>query len=123
MAANADTSERLDPVKWALAFALVGGAIWAFYYFGDHSLLLRVVGMLAATAAALAVIVQTRKGHMAWEFVLEARTEVRKVVWPTRKETVHTTGIIMLMVTVVAIFLWLLDMFLAWAIRAIIGGA
>ncbi len=123
MATNADISERLDPVKWALAFALLGGAIWAFYHFGDHSLLLRVVGMLAATAGALAIAVQTRKGHTAWEFVREARTEVRKVVWPTRKETVHTTGIIMAMVTVVAIFLWLLDMFLAWAIRAIIGGA
>ena len=123
MAANVETSERLDAAKWALAFALVAGAIVAFYYFAETSLLLRVVGLLAVGGLALAVILQTRKGRTAWEFVREARTEVRKVVWPTRKETVHTTGIIMAMVTVVALFLWALDSLLGWIVRTLVGGS
>jgi preprotein translocase subunit SecE len=115
-------TDRLDAVKWALVLILVAGALTAFYWFAEYSLLLRVVGLLAAGAVALVVALQTAKGRAAWIFLGEARTEVRKVVWPTRKETIHTTGIVMLMVIIVAIFLWLLDMFLGWAVSGFIGG-
>lgn len=113
----------LDGVKWALALLVVAAALGGFYYFSDQSLLLRVVGLLVAAGLAIAIILQTERGRATWGFLKEARTEVRKVVWPTRKETVHTTGIVFVMVTVVAIFLWLLDMFLGWAVSSMIGGA
>ncbi len=114
--------DKLDGLKWALALLLLSGAIGAFYYFADQSLLLRVIGLLIAGGFSAAIMLQTGKGRIAWEFMQEARTEVRKVVWPTRKETVQTTLIVIAMVTIVAIFLWLLDMFLAWGIRSFIGG-
>ena len=112
---------RLDGLKWAMALLLLGGAIGAFYVYSDESLLLRVVGLLAVAGISVALILQTEKGRAAWIFAQESRTEVRKVVWPTRNETAQTTLIVVLMVTVVAIFLWLLDMLLAWIVKSVIG--
>ncbi len=112
---------RLDGLKWATALLLLGGAIGAFYVYSDESLLLRVVGLLAVAGISVALILQTEKGRAAWIFAQESRTEVRKVVWPTRSETAQTTLIVVLMVTVVAIFLWLLDMLLAWIVKSVIG--
>jgi len=112
---------RLDALKWTVALVLVAGGIGGFYYFAAHSLLLRVLGLLAVSGVAVAVLLQTASGRGSWEFFKEARVEVRKVVWPTRKETVQTTSIVIAMVTLVAVFLWLLDMLLAWGVRSLIG--
>jgi preprotein translocase subunit SecE len=112
---------RLDAVKWAVALLLVAGGIAGFYYFAGHSVLLRVLGLLAAGGLAVAVILQTARGRDSWDFLKESRAEVRKVVWPTRKETVQTTSIVVGMVTVVAVFLWLLDLLLASGIRSLLG--
>ena len=110
-----------DLVKWVGAFVILGGGIAGFYYWSDESLLLRVVGLLVLSAAALFVAVQTEKGRAAWEFVRESHTEVRKVVWPTRKETTQTTLIVIAMVGLVAIILWVLDGLLAWLVKLALG--
>jgi len=110
-----------DLAKWIGAFVILGGGIAGFYYWSDESLLLRVVGLLVLSAVALFVAVQTEKGRTAWEFVRESHTEVRKVVWPTRKETVQTTLIVIAMVGLVAIILWLLDGLLAWLVKLMLG--
>jgi preprotein translocase subunit SecE len=112
---------RLDGLKWAVAATLLALGLGGFYYLSGHAVLARVVGLLALAGGALAVAMQTAQGRQIWDFLREARTEVRKVVWPTRKETVQTTSIVFAMVTAVAIFLWLLDMFLAWGVRSLIG--
>ncbi len=123
MGAKTETSQdKLDKLKWVFSFLLLSGAIGAFYYYADQSLLLRVIALLVVGGISVTIMFQTGKGRIAWEFMREARNEVRKVVWPTRKETVQTTSIVIAMVTIVAIFLWLLDMFLAWIIRLFIGG-
>ena len=111
-----------DTVKWLIAAAVLVASVAAFYYYADQSLLLRVIGLLVAVAASVAVGMQTDKGRIAWEFVRESRTEVRKVVWPTRKETVQTTVIVFVVVTLVALFLWMLDGALAWGTRTLLGG-
>ncbi len=122
MSAKIETSNsRLDSLKWTLALALLAGAIGAFYVYSDQSLLLRVVGLLVVAGISATLILLTAKGRSAWEFMQESRTEVRKVVWPTRQETVQTTLVVIAMVTVVAIFLWLLDMLLAWIVKSVIG--
>ena len=122
MSAKIETSDsRLDSLKWTVALALLGGAIAAFYVYSDQSLLLRVVGLLAVAGISVTLILLTAKGRSAWDFMQESRTEVRKVVWPTRQETVQTTLVVIAMVTVVAIFLWLLDMLLAWIVKSVIG--
>ncbi len=108
-----------DQLKILASIALVVGAIGAFYYFGDQSTLLRVIGLLVAMGIVTAIMLQTAKGRTAWAFVQDAQVELRKVVWPTRKETGQTTLIVMAMVIVIAIFLWMLDSLLIWAVRSL----
>ncbi|MCP4044278.1 MAG: preprotein translocase subunit SecE [Gammaproteobacteria bacterium] len=123
MSAKLETSQdRFDVLKWVTALLLLASVIGAFYYYSDQSLLLRVIALLVVGGSSAAILLQTVKGRASWEFMLEARTEVRKVVWPTRKETVQTTSIVIAMVALMAIILWLLDMLLAWGIRLFIGG-
>lgn len=123
MGAKVETeSFKYNGLKWTIALSLLTVAIVGFYYFADYSQLLRVIVLLAAAGVCAAILVQTDKGHAAWEFMRDARTEARKVVWPTRKETSQTTLIVIAMVAVMSIILWLLDMFLAWAVKSIIGG-
>ena len=110
-----------DGIKWLFVVVILCGALFAFYYYADESLLLRVIGLLAATGAAAAVALQTEKGRIAWEYIREARTEVRKVVWPTRKETTQTTLVVIALVGLVAVILWMLDSFLAWVVRTLLG--
>ena len=110
-----------DLAKWIVAFAILAGGIGGFYYWSDESLLLRVVGLLILTAAAVFVAGQTEKGRAAWDFVREAHTEVRKVVWPTRKETTQTTLIVIAMVGLVAVILWILDGLFAWLVKLLLG--
>ena len=110
-----------DLAKWIVAFAILASGIAGFYYWSDESLLWRVIGLLILTAAAVFVAGQTEKGRAAWDFVREAHTEVRKVVWPTRKETTQTTLIVIAMVGLVAIILWALDGLLAWLVRQLLG--
>ena len=106
-----------DRIKLVLAVLVLAGAIGAFYYFGDQSTLLRVSGLLVAAAAATAIAYQTADGRRVWAFFGDSRTEIRKVVWPTSKETNQTTLLVIAMVIVVAILLWLLDMLLLWLVR------
>ena len=115
------TSVIPDPAKWIGAFAILAGGIAGFYYWSDESLLLRVIGLLVLSAVAVFVAVQTEKGRSAWDFAREAHVEVRKVVWPTRKETTQTTLIVIAMVGLVAIILWALDGLLAWLVRLLLG--
>jgi preprotein translocase subunit SecE len=110
-----------DSVKWLVACAMLLAGIGAFHYFGDQSLLLRVIGLLILIAVVSVVVLRTEKGRIGWEFVRDARTEVRKVVWPTRRETMQTTGIVIVMVGLVAVMLWMLDTFLGWLVRSLLG--
>ena len=108
-----------DKVKLILAVLVLAGAIGAFYYYADQSTLIRVAGLLVAVGIATAIAYQTAEGRRAWAFLGDARTEIRKVVWPTRKETAQTTLLVFGMVILAAIFLWLLDMGLLWAVRSL----
>ncbi len=108
-----------DKLKLAVALLVLVGAIGAFYYFADQSQLVRVVGMLVAVGVSVGIAATTELGRAGLAFLGEARTEARKVVWPNRKETLQTTLIVMVMVFVVGILLWLLDMLLLWAVKAL----
>jgi len=121
MGARLETANGMaDGIKWVTAAAVIVVALGGFYMYSEHSLLLRVVGVLVAVGIAGFIALQTEKGRMAWGFVREARTEVRKVVWPTRKETVQTTGVVMAMVALVAVILWMLDGLLAYLVKLVL---
>ncbi len=122
MGARVETASKMqDTLKWLVATALLGAAVMAFYYYGEESLLLRVIGLLVVFAAAAAIALTTDKGRAAWEFMRESRTEIRKVVWPTRKETTQTTLVVIGVVALVAIFLWMIDGLLSWIVRMLLG--
>ncbi|OGT21584.1 MAG: preprotein translocase subunit SecE [Gammaproteobacteria bacterium RBG_16_57_12] len=110
-----------DRIKLTLSALIFGGGIVAFYIFADYPLWMRVLGMLVIAGISLTVAAQAEVGRQALDFFKESRTELRKVVWPTRKETVQTTLIVLAMVIVVAIILWILDMFLLWAVKLLTG--
>ena len=110
-----------DKLKILVAVLIVIASIGAFYYYGDQSLLMRVLGLLFALAVVTYIMLQTAMGKSAWAFTQDAQVELKKVVWPTRKETTQTTLIVMAMVVLIGIFLWLLDMLLVWAVRLITG--
>ena len=112
---------RADTFKLLGAGAIVLIALAAFYLFAGHSLLVRVIGLLAAFGVAVAIALRTELGAETLEFIQGARTEVRKVVWPTRAETTQTTLIVIAMVVIMGLLLWLLDVVLFWLIRLITG--
>jgi preprotein translocase subunit SecE len=111
----------LDVVKQVFSVVLLVAGIGAFYYFSDVQLLYRVLGLLLMAIAALGLIFTTDLGHNILAFMKESKQEVRKVVWPTRDETVRTTMMVFAMVFVVGLMLWLLDMFLFWGVRLLTG--
>jgi len=122
MVAKAEvTTNSADTVKLIAAGALVLAGLVAFYYFEGQSLLLRVVGLLVIAGLAAFVVYQTDLGKRTVEFFRDARTEVRKVVWPSRAETTQTTLTVFIIVVIVGIFLWLLDMLLAFLFRFVTG--
>ncbi len=111
----------MDKVKLTIAVALMAAGVAGFYYFADQSLLMRVLGLLAVAAVSVAIAYQTLLGQRTWGFVTDAQTEVKKVVWPTRKETLQTTGIVLIVVVIVGIFLWGLDSTLLWLVGILTG--
>ena len=108
---------KLDWLKWVIAAAIVAAGIYANSYFAAESLLLRTIGLLVLAGIAGWVAAQTVKGRSLIELCLEARVEIRKVVWPTRQETTQTTIVVLIVVFVVALILWLLD----WGLNSIVS--
>jgi preprotein translocase subunit SecE len=111
----------LDTVKLVAAGAVVVAALWGFYYFANYSLLLRVIVLLAMSAGAVAIALTSTQGRQLWGFAVDARQEVRKVVWPTRQETIQTTLIVIVMVLILGIMLWLFDLVLMSILRFLTG--
>ncbi len=114
-------ASRFDSVKWVVVAALVAAAIVGNSYFADQSLLYRVLGIVVISAVAGMIALQTTKGVAFWNLVKGSRTEIRKVVWPTRQETVQTTLIVLAFVVLVALLLWGLDTLLGWLVSLVIG--
>jgi preprotein translocase subunit SecE len=112
---------RFDGFKLALAVLLMAGGIAGFYYFADQLLVVRVLGLLAVAGIAVFIAAQSSTGKSVLGFIAGAQSEVRRVVWPTRAETVQTTLAVLFIVLLVGIALWLLDMVLLWAIKLLTG--
>ncbi len=111
----------LDTVKIALSAALLIGGIVAFYEYEQQSLLVAVVAVLAAAALAIAVFMWSERGQVLWKFIQGSRVELRKVIWPTRQETLQTALTVMVFCLILALFFWGLDFFLLWITRILTG--
>ncbi|MCZ6644356.1 MAG: preprotein translocase subunit SecE [Gammaproteobacteria bacterium] len=123
MNTSAETTGQsaIDWLKWIVVFALVGTGIFGNWYYQDQVVLYRVLGVLTLGILALLVVVQTQKGRAAWDLMKDARSEIRRVVWPTRQETLQTTMIVLVLVLVFSLILWLLDSGLSWVVSSVIG--
>ncbi|KZY76058.1 preprotein translocase subunit SecE, partial [Oleiphilus sp. HI0067] len=95
----------LDSVKWIVALSIVAAGVVGNYYFSAESLLYRVIALLVLAVVAGWVALQTTKGKQFSALVSEAKTEIRKVVWPTRPELIQTTFMVVVFVLVVALVL------------------
>ena len=121
---NAETEQdsgQLDILKLGLSVLAIIAGIGGFYLFSEYSLLLRVVALLLVLVIAVALVYTTSLGQSFWQFAQGSKVELRKIIWPTKKETIQTTLIVVVMVLFVGVLLWMFDGLLMWAISYITG--
>ena len=112
----------IDKAKLAAAVALVALGVWGYYWLADTALVLRILAVVAGLLAAGGVAWWSEPGKQFALFAGESVAEVKKVVWPTRKETMQTTVAVFGFVVVMALFLWMTDKVLEWALYDLIMG-
>ena len=98
-----------DKLKLALSILILAGGIGGFYFFGDWPAVVPWGALLVAAGVAAGVAALTAPGRAAWAFAKTARVELRKVVWPMRKEAAQMTLVVFVMVVLIAAFIWVLD--------------
>jgi len=109
MAVPLEQRRMVDKIKVAIAVLLLIAGIAGFYFLSESPMVLRVASVLAGIAAGSVVGWTTEPGKQFFVFAQEAVVETKKVVWPTRKESLQTTGAVFAFVVAMAVFLWLTD--------------
>ncbi|WP_428311142.1 preprotein translocase subunit SecE [Hydrocarboniphaga sp.] len=119
---EAPSSSRYDSLLLiGSALLLVGGMV-AFYWFnGEVNAALRLLILLAALGASVALAYRTHLGQELWGYVVGARTELRKVVWPSRQESLQATLMIAVVVLIMSVLLWGLDSVLLFGVKSLTG--
>jgi preprotein translocase subunit SecE len=105
----------------AVAIALLIAGIAAFYLLDTRPDWQRWSLAGVGLVAALAVFALAPMGRRFWQFILDSRVELRKVVWPTRQETMQTTAVVFGFIVIAGMFFWVLDLLLAWVTRLLTG--
>ena len=108
-------------IRWFLGIAIIGLAVYGNAYFAQEALLYRVLGVIVVSAIGLFVLSTTVEGRESLKIVLESRTEIRRVVWPTRTETTQTVLIVVVAIFVCALLLWGLDSLFGWVMANLLG--
>ena len=121
MPVGVDYHLMADNIKLLAAGLLIAAGIAGFYLFADSPTVVRVLSVLAGVGAAVGVAWYTAVGQRFFAFSQESITEARKVVWPTRKETMQMTGVVVAFVIVMALFLWMVDGVLLWLVKLLMG--
>ena len=109
-----------DKIKFAAALLLLVAGLAGYYLLSEQALILRVLAVLAGVAVSAAVAWQTEPGQHFFGFGKEAVAEAKKVVWPSRKETLQTTGLVFAFVVIMAFFLWVVDKSHEWVLYDLI---
>lgn len=110
-----------NALKWFLVILLLTIGVSANFYYSHVVAAVRTAVGIVLTALVLVIASQTQKGQKTLSFVRSSRIELRKVVWPTRQETVQTILVVVVMVVVTALILWGLDSFFMWAVSWMTG--
>ena len=110
-----------DKVKLAAAIVIVVAGVAGYYVLADQAIWMRWLPVIASLVLAAVVVAFSRYGSEFRRFVELARIELRKIVWPTRQETLQTTLVVFGFVIIAGLFFWVLDLVLAWATKALTG--
>ena len=108
-------------IRWIVGLAIVGAAVYGNSYYYQEPLLYRVIGVIIISGLGLFILTTTQEGKEALKTVIDSRTEIRRVVWPTITETTQTTLIVLVVITIAALILWGLDSLFGWATAALLG--
>ncbi|KPK34794.1 MAG: preprotein translocase subunit SecE [Betaproteobacteria bacterium SG8_40] len=111
----------LDKIKLFLALLIIAVGISGFYLLAEMPQVVRVGAFIASLIIAALVALTSGTGKTFAAYVRESWIELKKVVWPTRKETIQSTGLVLAFVFVMAVFLWGVDWILASIIRVLMG--
>ena len=115
-------STGADKAKLAGSVLLLLASIFAFYYLAQQDLWVRVAALLALIAAAVGLFFTSEPGRQLIAYGRDSAREVKKVVWPTRKEAGQMTGYVFAFVLVMALFMWLTDKTLEWVLYDLVLG-
>ncbi len=113
---SAGNNSAADIAKLTLAIAVIAAGVVAYYWYNDLPSWQRLFILLGGFVVGGAIGYMTRSGHALRDYLSESVFELRKVVWPTRQETLQTTLVIIVVVIILSILLGLIDLFLNWAI-------
>ena len=108
-------------IRWIVGLAIVGAAVYGNSYYFQEPLLYRVIGVVIVSSLGLFILTTTQEGKEALKTIIESRSEIRRVVWPTRTETTQTTLIVLVAITVAALILWGLDSLFGWLMAGLLG--
>jgi preprotein translocase subunit SecE len=111
----------IEKVKLGVALLLVCAGVAAYYYLGESATFVRVLVVLVGVALGVVVALTSAPGKQFFAFAQDATVETRKVVWPSRKESFQTTGIVFVFVVIMALFLWAVDGALLWVVKLLMG--
>jgi len=114
-------ASAMDTVKLIAATAILVGGVGAFYLLGTYPLAVRWLIVFATLGGGIAVALQSSQGRAFWQFVQGSRVELRKIVWPTRQETMQTTLVVIVAIFVMGIFFWILDWVLGAIMHSVAG--
>ena len=114
-------STVVDTAKLLMAAAMIVAGIGGYYWFAEVPTAARLLMVLAGVGVGAAFLFWSAQGQVLWQFVQGSRIELRKMVWPTRQETLQTTLVVFVFVLLLGVFFWLVDMLLAWATRHLTG--
>ena len=111
----------MDKIKLVIALLLVGGGIEGFYLLEDHAMVFRTLAVLAGLVLAAAVFGTTVSGKTFYDFSRDSVAEAKRVVWPSRRETIQTTVAVFVLVLIMAIFLWIVDIGFMSLVKVLMG--
>ena len=114
-------SKLFDRLKWVIALAIFGAAVVGNSYFSDIAFLYRVLGVVFLFIIGLVFLALTTFGSNSIRLMRESRTEIRRVVWPTRMETTQTFMVVFGSIIVLCLFFWALESLLSWLTKLILG--
>lgn len=110
-----------DKIKLVIAFALMAAGIAGYYYLHDSAAVLRLGSILLGVLAASGVIYTSQYGKTFFSFAQDSVAEAKRVTWPSRKETIQTTGVVILFAVTMALFLWAVDASLMVLVDKLMG--